>query len=282
VLAKVVNAIFVLPTVSITPSYAWLALTGYALQIYFDFSGYTDMAIGLASMMGLRFIENFNYPYIAQSIGDFWRRWHISLSSWFRDYVFYPLERRRAPVVGQSLNILIVFLLTGLWHGVTVTFILWGLLHGLFIMLEGLFLNRWLQRRSRFKRDLLQPLRHVYTLAALLLTWLLFRAPNLGYALAFLRRLAGDASGYVPLSFTETSPLPFLEPSFILAFGFAILLSLPVYPFIQKHVLRLTEKYPRLALPLTVSADLLLLALFALSVGMMTSSKFLPGIYGNF
>ena len=100
--------------------------------------------------------------------------------------------------------------------------------------------------------------------------------------LAFLRRLAGDATGHVQLSFTETSPLPFLEPSFLLAFGFGILFALPVYPFIQKHVLRLTEKYPRLALPLTVTADLLLLALFVLSVGMMTSSKFLPGIYGKF
>ena len=275
VLAKVVNAVFVLPIAATTPFTAWLALTSYTLQIYFDFSGYTDMAIGLASMMGLRFIENFNYPYIAQSIGDFWRRWHISLSSWFRDYVFYPLERRRAPIVGQSLNILIVFLLTGLWHGVTLTFIIWGLLHGTFIALEGLFLNRWLQK-------VFQPIRHLYTLSALLLTWLFFRAPNLDYALAFLRRLAGDASGYIQLSFTETSPLPFLEPSFLLAFGFGILFALPVYPFIQKHVLRLTEKYPRLVLPLTVTADLLLLVLFVLSVGMMTSSKFLPGIYGKF
>lgn len=275
VLAKVVNAIFVLPIAATTPGLAWLALTAYALQIYFDFSGYTDMAIGLASMMGLRFIENFNYPYIAQSIGDFWRRWHISLSSWFRDYVFYPLERRRLPVIGQSLNILVVFLLTGLWHGVTINFMVWGLLHGLFIVLEGLFLNRLLQK-------VFQPVRHLYTLSALLLTWLFFRAPNLEYALAFLRRLAGDATGHVQLSFTETSPLPFLEPSFLLAFGFAVLFALPVYPLLQKNIQRLTEKYPRLTLPLTISADLLLLALFVLAVGMLTSSKFLPGIYGNF
>src|SRR4030095_1571990 len=179
-----------------TPLLGWLAVIGFALQIYFDFSGYTDMAIGLAAMMGFRFIENFNDPYMSQSIGDFWRRWHISLSTWFRDYVFYPLERRRLPVIGQSLNILIVFLLTGLWHGVTISFIVWGLLHGFFIVLEGAFLNRWLQRA-------LQPIRHVYAIAAILLTWLVFRSPDLTYAFDFLKLLSGQVSGQIPLSFLE-------------------------------------------------------------------------------
>jgi alginate O-acetyltransferase complex protein AlgI len=272
VLAKVVNVIFSLPVEASTPAYAWLALVGYALQIFFDFSGYTDMAIGLASMMGLRFSENFNYPYIAQSIGDFWRRWHISLSSWFRDYVFYPLERRRLPVLGQSLNILIVFLLTGLWHGVTAGFIVWGLLHGFFLVMEGLFLNRWL------KAAWLQPIRHLYTLFALMLTWLFFRAPSLDYALDFLRLLIGNIQQTVRLPFSEMSPLPFIEPSFVLAFVAAIVLSLPIGPWLGKQI----GKHPRLVFPLTVTGDLLLLALFVLAVGMMTSSKFLPGIYGNF
>jgi alginate O-acetyltransferase complex protein AlgI len=272
VLAKLVNAVFSLPVEASTPAYAWLALIAYALQIFFDFSGYTDMAIGLAAMMGMRFSENFNYPYIAQSVGDFWRRWHISLSSWFRDYVFYPLERRRVPVIGQPLNILIVFLLTGLWHGVTSGFMIWGLLHGFFLVIEGLFLNRWL------KAAWLQPIRHLYTLSALLLTWLFFRAPNLEYALDFLRLLAGNVQGHIQLSFSETSPLPFIEPSFLLALAAAVLLSLPIAPWLQKQV----EKYPRLVFPLTMAGDLLLMALFVLAVGMMTSSKFLPGIYGNF
>lgn len=275
VLAKVVNAVFGLPISHATPGLAWLALISYALQIYFDFSGYTDMALGLASMMGLNFIENFNYPYISQSVGDFWRRWHISLSTWFRDYVFYPLERRRIRFVGQPLNILIVFLLTGLWHGVTPTFVIWGLLHGIFLALESLFLGRWL-------RGTLQPLRHLYALAAILFTWLIFRAPDLPYALAFMRRLAGDASGYVPLSFTQTAPLPFLEPSFWLAFGFGILFSLPIFPLLEKFMERIAGKSPAIRLPLTAIGDLFLLALFILSVGMMTASKFLPGIYGSF
>lgn len=267
VLAGTVDAVFALPGSALTPSFAWLGLTGYALQIFFDFSGYTDMAIGLASMMGFRFIENFNYPYIAQSIGDFWRRWHISLSTWFRDYVFFPLERRRLPFLGQSINILIVFLLTGLWHGVASSFILWGLIHGFFIALEGLFLNRLLQKAP-------QPIRHLYTLSVLLLTWLLFRAPGYDFIFDFLRALAGNASAQIQLPFTETGPLPFIEPSFVIAFIAGVLLSLPIGPLIQKRI----DK----SMPLTVLNDLALFALFVLSVAFMTSGKFLPGIYGSF
>ena len=130
-LSKVVIPIFNLDSPTITPWIAWLVLISYTLQIYFDFSGYTDMAIGIGKMMGLRFVENFNFPYLAKSIGDFWRRWHISLSSWFRDFVFYPLERRRLRWVGQPINILIIFILTGLWHGFTLNYVTWGLVHGI-------------------------------------------------------------------------------------------------------------------------------------------------------
>ncbi len=123
-------------------------LIGYAVQIYFDFSGFTDMAIGLGRMMGFRFVENFDYPYISKSIGEFWRRWHISLSSWFRDYVFLPLEfvRRKSKFFRQQTNILVVFLLTGLWHGFTLNYLLWGALHGLALASETTALNRWLKK----------------------------------------------------------------------------------------------------------------------------------------
>jgi alginate O-acetyltransferase complex protein AlgI len=255
----VVIAAFGLPVEASTPLIGWLGLVGYALQIYYDFSGYTDMAIGLASMMGFRYIENFNTPYIAQSIGDFWRRWHISLSSWFRDYVFYPLERRRLPVVGQTLNILIVFLLTGLWHGVTPTFILWGLLHGFFIAIEGLFLNRLLQKTP-------QILRHVYTLSALLLTWLVFRAPSVEYALEYLTLLMGGVEA--------SAPLPFIEPSFIIAFIAGVIFCLPIGTVIQKRI----EK----SSALIVTQDVILLVLFVLAAGMMASGAFQPGIYEGF
>ena len=267
VLATTVSAVFGLPVEASTPVLGWLALIGFALQIYFDFSGYTDMAIGLAAMMGFRFIENFNYPYMAQSIGEFWRRWHISLSTWFRDYVFYPLERRRLPVIGQSLNILIVFLLTGLWHGVTISFIVWGLLHGLFIVMEGVFLNRWLQRVWR-------PIRHVYAIAAILLTWLVFHSPDLTYAFDFLKLLFGQVPAQITLPFLDTMPLPFIEPSFLLAFVVGVLLSVPLLPVLQTRVVK--------SFPMTLASDLILLALFVLSLGMLASSTFLPGIYETF
>ena len=266
-LAGTVNAVFDLPVGAHPPFVGWLALIGFALQVYFDFSGLADMAIGMAAMMGFRFIENFNHPYIAQSIGDFWRRWHISLSTWFRDYVFYPLERHRLPGLGQSLNILVVFLLTGLWHGVTIRFVVWGLLHGFFLVLENAFLNRWLPRLWR-------PIRHLYAVTAILLTWLVFRSPDLAYASDFLKYLFGRFPAQVTLPFLDTMPLPFIEPSFVLAFVAGILLSLlPVFAM-PKPV----EK----SVPLTLATDLVLLALFVLSLGMMASSTFRPGIYESF
>lgn len=275
VLAKVVVAVFDQPSPLAPPEIAWLALAAYALQIYFDFSGYTDMAIGLGMMMGFRFTENFNYPYISQGIGDFWRRWHISLSTWFRDYVFFPLERRRIKWIGQPANILVVFLLTGLWHGLTAQYVIWGLLHGFFMVVEALFLARWLQKVYR-------PIRHLYALGAILLTWLFFRSPSPAFAFAFIGRLMGDMDGVAPLVFTQSAPLPIIEPSFWMAFSFAVLYAMPVKPWVEKLLQELTAKRPQAALPLTAINDLILILLFVLSVGVMTSSKFLPGIYGRF
>jgi alginate O-acetyltransferase complex protein AlgI len=266
-LARTVDAVFDLPVDALASEYAWLGLVGYALQIYFDFSGYTDMAVGLASMMGFRFVENFNYPYLSESIGDFWRRWHISLSTWFRDYVFYPLERKRLPVVGQSLNILAVFLLTGLWHGVTLKFIVWGGLHGIFLALESVFLGRWLAKWWK-------PFRHAYALSVILLTWLIFRSPDLDFARGYLRVLVyGNASPLV-LPFQQISPLPFIEPTFLLALGFGILFSMPIGAWLRD------QSKPRLVA--VVAVDAVLLAAFVLALGSMASGTFVPGIYANF
>ncbi|MBN1303396.1 MAG: MBOAT family protein [Anaerolineales bacterium] len=275
-LAKLVEVVFNVTVLEgLQPGIAWLGIVAYALQIYFDFAGYTDMALGLGNMMGFHLPENFNFPYLAQSVGDFWRRWHISLSSWFRDYVFYPLERRRIRFIGQPLNILIVFLLTGLWHGLTTNFILWGLLHGAFLVLETLFLGRLLQRIFR-------PIRHFYALSALLLTWVFFRAPTPQFAWLFLQKLAGGTTGYSPLPFSKTSPLPFLEPSFWLAFTAGILLSLPLAPALKDLFTNWKKRYQILELPLQVLSDAALLGLFVFSVAVIASSKFLPGIYGGF
>ena len=138
IVARPVDAIFAMPAGELTAAHAWLAVAGYTLQIYFDFSGYSDMAIGLGHMFGFQFPENFRYPYIATSVQDFWKRWHISLSTWFRDYLYIPLGGNRRSPARVYLNLTTVFFLCGLWHGAAWTFVIWGLLHGLFLVLERL------------------------------------------------------------------------------------------------------------------------------------------------
>lgn len=166
---------------------AWLGAIGYAMQIFFDFSGYTDMAIGLGQMFGFDLPENFNYPYLALNISDFWRRWHITLSSWFRDYVFYPLEfkRRKQKAFRTESNTLIVFFLTGLWHDAGWQFIAWGLWHGLFSSLE-VFLKT---KKVTMKAPVI--IRYLTTMLIVLVGWVLFRSPDLRFGLQFLGVMFG-------------------------------------------------------------------------------------------
>lgn len=274
-LALVANSVFNLPQPLVEPRFAWLGLITYTLQIYFDFSGYTDMAVGLGRMIGIQLPENFNFPYIAQSVSDFWRRWHMTLTTWFREYVFYPLERRRFKWMGQQINILIVFLLTGMWHGLKPTFILWGLWHGLFLALESLGFGRWLSRIWR-------PLRHAYTLAVVMVGWVFFRSNSLTYALGFFRRLTGDASGLSPLPFLATTPLPFIEPSMLVYLLIGILFSLPLSSFVAARWSKLENANPKAFLAYRILADLLLASLFVLGLSATLSQSFLPNIYASF
>ncbi len=164
-----------------TPA-ALVGLLGYTLQIYFDFSGYSDMAIGLGRMFGFEFLENFNYPYISASITEFWRRWHISLSTWFKEYVYIPLGGNRKGLPRQILNILAVWLLTGLWHGASWNFVLWGGYYAALLILEKTFLLGWLRKQPR-------AVGHIYTMAAVMLGWSLFYFEDLAALGAFLGRL---------------------------------------------------------------------------------------------
>lgn len=274
-LAIFVDAAFNQPEANLEPRFAWLALIAYTLQIYFDFSGYTDMALGLAAMVGIKLPENFNLPYIAESISDFWRRWHISLSTWFREYVFFPLERRRLPFLGQQINILIVFALTGLWHGFKPTFLAWGLLHGLAIALEMSGFGRWL-------KSVWRPVRHLYALTVMLAGWVFFRAGNFPFALEFFQRLAGDTSGLVFRSFRDSSPLPFIEPSFVIVLVLGLLFSLPVGPAWRNLRTRLEETRPALFFIFQPLEDGLLVALFVLGLAMLLAGGFAPNIYATF
>lgn len=174
-MGAIADVAFGTPVDQLSGSLAWIGLITYALQIYLDFSGYSDMAIGLGRMFGFSFLENFNYPYISRSVKEFWRRWHISLSSWFRDYLYIPLGGSRTAKWRIYLNLLIVFFVTGLWHGASWSFVVWGFVHGFFLILERL-------TNDKFPSILWRPLQHIYLLFVALMAWVLFRADTISYA----------------------------------------------------------------------------------------------------
>jgi alginate O-acetyltransferase complex protein AlgI len=182
------DAIFALPLDQLSAPLAWLGIVCYTLQIYFDFGGYSNMAIGLGLMIGFSYPINFNYPYISKSMTEFWRRWHISLSSWFRDYLYIPLGGNRVSPWRTYLNLWTVFLLCGLWHGAAWNFVVWGAAHGGFLVLERTGFGRLLERMHPW-------LRHVYVMLAVMATWVLFRADSFGAAAHYFAALAGLGKG---------------------------------------------------------------------------------------
>lgn len=172
------------PPSELTILTAWLGIAAFTLQIYFDFSGYSDMAIGLGKMFGFTFPENFDYPYISQSITEFWRRWHITLGTWFRDYVYIPLGGNRCGKFVLYRNLFVVWFLTGLWHGASWNFVLWGLYYGFIIALEKAFLLKWLRPAPRF-------IRHTYALLLIMLGWVMFTSDNVSAGVQYLQALFG-------------------------------------------------------------------------------------------
>jgi alginate O-acetyltransferase complex protein AlgI len=219
VVAVPADKIFGMPSGQLSAGHAWLAVACYTLQIYFDFSGYSDMAIGLGRMFGFRFPENFRWPYVAGTVQEFWRRWHISLSTWFRDYLYVPLGGSRVPSTRMYFNLVTVFFLCGLWHGASWSFVVWGLFHGTFLVLERLGLAGAVKR-------LWAPLRHVYLLLVVAIGWVFFRADTLRAAAAFLRAMFGFGMA-AP---TEFSVSWYLTPALWLALAAGALGSAPLVP----------------------------------------------------
>ena len=183
VLAATADKVFAVPEVHLSTSTVWLGIICYTLQIYFDFSGYSDMAVGLGRMFGFKFMENFNYPYISLSIKEFWRRWHISLSTWFKEYVYIPLGGSRKGAARTYMNLLIVFFFTGLWHGASWTFVIWGLYNGFYLIIERLFLSRFLAWNK------VKIINVCYTIFAFTTGWVFFRSESIGYAIGYLKKM---------------------------------------------------------------------------------------------
>jgi alginate O-acetyltransferase complex protein AlgI len=264
----IADGIFALPDSELTTRLAWLGATAYAIQIYFDFSGYSDMAIGLGKLLGFRFKENFDRPYISASITEFWTRWHISLSSWMRDYLYVPLGGNRRGARRTIINVLVVFLLSGLWHGPAWTFVIWGAYHGSLVAGERLLGPR----RERMPLVV----QHALTLFLLLVGWVFFRAGSLDHAAYFIAAMFG-VGGDAALSVFPAALMPQFA---IAALVFGVVATLvPIYGKYGGAILRsLRERWTGLQL----AARLGYVALFALSAIHMTNMRFTPLIYFKF
>ena len=264
-LALVADFVYGLSAGALSTGLAWLGAVCYTLQIYYDFSGYSDMAIGMGRMFGFHFLENFNYPYISRSITEFWRRWHISLSTWFRDYVYFPLGGSRVDRRWKHIrNLFVVWLLTGIWHGANWTFLLWGLYYFVLLVLE---------KFCGLGRGWPEWCRWLYTIFMVNLGWVFFRAESLGAALIHIRAMfipvAGWWSDYATLFLSENR---FLLPA-------ALLFAAPVARWVSA---RLEHARGPAALVRDLGYPLLMLALYAVSAAFIIKGTYNPFIYSNF
>lgn len=245
-------------------SISWIGALAYTFQIYFDFSGYSDMAIGLGRIFGFHFLENFNYPYISKSITEFWRRWHISLSSWFRDYVYIPLGGNRVSKIRWIFNICVVWSLTGLWHGASWNFIIWGVYFAIILILEKLFFNKILERIPKI-------LQWIYSILLIVIGWVIFRCTSIGQIETFLLNL---------FTYKQTNWLTVISENsnilyYLLYFIPAIICSLPILKKLKKDKIN-NNKY------VILISNIILIGMLMLCITFLTSSTYNPFIYFRF
>lgn len=273
-LGEIADTIFAISPTNMSVSTAWIGILAYTLQIYFDFSGYSDMAIGLGKMFGFEFLPNFNYPYISRNISEFWRRWHISLSTWFRDYVYIPLGGNRKGPWKTYRNLLIVWTITGFWHGASWTFMAWGFYYGLIISIERLGWSKILDRAWR-------PVQHLYVLLIVMIGWVFFRADNFSYSFEFIQTMFGaNGTGAI-----DNTALLYLHDKTYL-FVLAAFFSLPIYPWIIKKLNFLqshSDGWGKIITPIRYSiGPLLYMALLIVVTMFLVNSTYNPFIYFRF
>lgn len=261
---EVADNIWALETSQIGAGIAWLGLIAYTLQIYYDFSGYSDMAIGIGKMLGFQFKENFNYPYTSLSVQEFWRRWHISLSTWFKEYVYIPLGGNRKGEKRTYFNLFIVFLLTGIWHGANFTFLLWGLFYALLLIVERCFWGKVLERNP------IKILNWCYCAFTVMIGWVFFRSDTIYQAIEFIKQLFVKGTGmYTVLSYLSMKVLICLVAG-ILFTG-----------FVQRALKKIYEQN-RYKLPVMLGDLGLQIGMIVLSVFMLVSGTYNPFIYFQF
>ena len=237
---------------------AWIGIIAFAMQLYFDFSGYSDMAIGLGRMMGFKFPENFNYPYLSKSASEFWRRWHMTLGGWFREYVYIPMGGNRVNKLRFTLNIFTVWFLTGLWHGASYNFILWGLYFGLILYLEKIVLGNLLKKIPAF-------IARIYTIIIILISWVIFAVEDIGSIAVYLKSMFGLGQGGI----CNANSL-YLLSNYIIIMIICILFN---FPFIKNFSDKYIKGYVR---------TLLYIILFIISVSYLVDSTFNPFLYFRF
>ena len=254
------DAVKAIPGGELTTAAAWLGAVAYGLQIYFDFSGYSDMAIGLGRMLGFEFLKNFDYPYLSKSISEFWRRWHISLGSWFREYVYIPLGGNRVGKARLCLNLLVVWSLTGIWHGANWNFLLWGLYFGVLILVERMFLGKWLKK-------LPAALQHVYTLVLVCVSWAIFAVEDMGALGNYLAAMFGFGAGGADAAFFY----------YLRSYGPSLVIMLVAATPLAKNLWKkLPDKVWKTALPA------LLLGGLVLSTAYLVDGTYNPFLYFRF
>ncbi len=268
--AEIADSIFDVSVSEVSMATAWIGILAYSLQIYFDFSGYSDMAIGLGKMFGFDFLENFNYPYISQSVSEFWRRWHISLSTWFRDYVYISLGGNRKGHTRTLINLIIVWTITGFWHGADWTFMAWGFYFGVLIIIERIGLERVIMKMYR-------PLRHIYLLVIVMIGWVFFRANDFVYSIGYIKTMFGF--NYV--AFIDNEAIIYLH-DYWMVFLFGIIFSFPIIKYLNERIKRSKryEKQWRLLLSLVIPNALI--GLLVLCTLFLVNSTYNPFIYFRF
>lgn len=265
-IGQVFNQVSALQMGSFSMLTAWVGCISYAFQIYFDFSGYSDMAIGLGKMFGFEFLKNFNYPYTASSITDFWRRWHISLSTWFREYVYIPLGGNRCEPSRQIMNLLIVWILTGLWHGSAWNFMFWGLYYGILLILEKFV---WGEALKRFPKTV----RHIYSLVLVLIGWVFFFSPNLGYAMSYLAAMFGIGAS----AFADKQAVFFVTTNWLLYVAAVLGSSTVGYMVIRKIVGGVNSNRAK-----KIVTSVVYIGIFLISIAFLVTESFNPFLYFRF
>ncbi len=261
-MAIVADAAFNMQHNQLSTTIAWFGIIAYTFQIYFDFSGYSDMAIGLGKMFGFDFPENFNLPYISKSIKEFWQRWHISLSSWFKDYLYISLGGNRKGTIRTYLNLIIVFLITGLWHGAGWNFIIWGLIHGAFLIIERIGLSDLLKRIPTF-------FSYLYTIFVVMIAWVFFRAENISDAWEYLQKMF-QFKFNLDLNFTSV----YITKEFIIATLLAIIFSTDITNLVSNSY---KEK-----ITYQISRTVFALIVFLISLVYIAVDTYNPFIYFRF